>query len=58
MYLVVSFSEASIPSMLDKPTTPPPQPPTMREQKLASTGNVNPQKKSLPSTFMASSETS
>ena len=58
MYLVVSFSDASRPSMLDNPTTPPPQPPTISVQNESCTGKVRPQKKSLPSTFIASSDTS
>ena len=44
--------------MLDSPTTPPPQPPTMNLQATSPTGNVSPQKKSLPSTRIASSEIS
>src|SRR5438093_4789140 len=57
-YLVVSLLAASSPSRLDSPTTPPPHPPTIRLQGFVPTGNVSPQKKSLPSTRIASSSTS
>src|SRR5205814_3326002 len=46
MYFVVSFSDASIPSMLDSPTTPPPHPPKIKLHCVSFTGNVSPQKKS------------
>ncbi len=39
------FSEASLPSMLEIPTRPPPQPPTIRLQCEPLAGNVSPQKK-------------
>ena len=44
----VSFSEASLPLMLDSPTTEPPQPPRISEQNESATGNVTPAKKSRP----------
>ena len=55
-YLVVEFSEASSPSMLERPQTPPPQPPMIRLHGSSLTGNVSPQKKSDPSTRRASSD--
>src|SRR5438876_5638452 len=58
MYLVVSLLAASSPSRLDKPTTPPPHPPTIRLHGFGPTGKVSPQKKSLPSTRIASNSTS
>src|SRR6266853_4161845 len=58
MYFVVSLLEASSPSRLDNPTTPPPQPPTIMLHGFVPTGKVSPQKKSLPSTRIASSSTS
>src|SRR5947208_11198994 len=58
MYLVVSFSEASRPSMLDRPTTPPPQPPIIHVHKASLTGHVSPQNKAPPSPFHASNPTS
>src|SRR5260221_12551509 len=58
MYLVVSLLEASSPSRLDNPTTPPPQPPTIMLHGFVPTGKVRAQKKSLPSTRIASSSTS
>src|ERR1035437_7801818 len=45
---VVSFIEASAPSMLDRPTTSPPQPPLIQVQKESPTGNVIPAKQSVP----------
>ena len=53
MYWVYSFSEASIPSMLEMPRREPPQPPTTKVAFESFTGNVRPQKKSLPWIFMA-----
>ncbi len=51
---LVSFSDASRPSRLEKPTTVPPQPPTTNVQWLRPTGTVTAQKKSVPSRRMAS----
>src|SRR6185503_12913005 len=56
--LFVSFSEASMPLMLDRPTPLPPQPPTAKEENDLPTGKVVVQKKSLPATRRASSVTS
>ena len=56
--LVVSFSDASMPSRLEMPISEPPQPPTIKLQKVSPTGTVNPQKKSEPITRIASSATS
>src|SRR6266498_1084288 len=47
MYRVVSLFAASWPSRLDSPTTPPPQPPTMKLHGSSFTGKVRAQKKSL-----------
>ena len=52
---VVSFSDASMWSMFESPITIPPQPPTIRLHADFPTGNVRPQKKSLPVSFIASS---
>ncbi len=41
-----------------KPATEPPHPPRIKLQNESSTGNVSPQKKSLPSDLSASSESS
>ncbi len=49
----VLFSDASRSLMLESPTTLPPQPPRISEQKDLSTGKVMPAKKSLPSTRIA-----
>src|SRR5215831_16968385 len=54
----VSFSDASILSRLESPTTVPPQPPLIQEQYESCTGNVTPAKKSWPSERIASSRTS
>ena len=45
---------ASISSMLEMPTTPPPQPPRMRLAWDSATGKVSPSMKSTPSSFIAS----
>ena len=54
----VAFSDASLPSMLERPTTAPAQPQTTKEQYLSSTGKVVVQKKSMPLTRLPSSATS
>jgi hypothetical protein len=53
--VVVPFSDASMPSMLEMPQMPPPHPPRMSDACAPATGKVRPQKMSLPSTRMASS---
>jgi len=55
---VVAFWLAESPSMFERPTTLPPQPPTMSVRWSGPTGKVSPQKKSMPSTRWASSDSS
>src|SRR5690606_27292824 len=57
---VVSFSDASRPSIEEIPTSPPPHPPTTRvtHSPPPRAGKVRPQKKSVPSTRRASSSIS
>ena len=55
---VVAFSVALWPSTFERPTTVPPHPPTIQVQCALPTGNVRPQKKSLPAVRRASNETS
>jgi hypothetical protein len=54
----VSLSEASHPSMLERPTISPPHPPVTNVQKESSTGKVRVAKKSLPFIRAASKVTS
>ena len=54
---VVSLA-ASLSSMLEMPHSAPPQPPMISDAQDLLTGNVRPQKKSLPSTRWASSSIS
>src|SRR4051794_17849302 len=53
-----SLLAASLPFTLERPTTLPPQPPSTSVAKSFLYGNVRPRKKSLPSSFMASSSIS
>src|SRR5689334_273872 len=55
-YCVVSFSEASLPLMLESPITVPAQPPTTKLACESRTGNVRQQKKSSPLRFIACKE--